>query len=102
MERTFFNTPLPNGRFFRIIFSFEPPREEDDAPSPKKKEHQCAMIDDTEGTTKENARKKRFFLRFRAAYDRGESWTKRVSKTSFIIKHYFFYSQEEQKTFQKL
>ena len=73
MERTFFNTPLPNGRFFRIIFSFEPPREEDDAPSPKKKEHQCAMIDDTEGTTKENARKKRFFLRFRAAYDRGES-----------------------------
>ena len=47
--------------------------EEDDAPSPKKKEHQCAMIDDTEGTTKENARKKRFFLRFRAAYDRGES-----------------------------
>jgi len=49
------------------------------------------MIDDTEGTTKENARKKRFFIRFRAAYDRGES-------SNIII----FYSQEEQKTFQKL
>jgi len=68
----FFNTPLPTDDFFVLFFSNQnllEPRGEDAPPLPPKREQYYAMIDGKEGA-KENARKKRFFLRFRAAVSR--------------------------------
>ena len=66
-------------------------------PSPPKKEQYYAMIDGKEGA-KENARKKRFFLRFRAAVSR---WiVERFSKTSSTI--IFFTHKKNETLFKKL